>query len=61
MPDYQPRPPEKTLEILTAAAQTILWESNAEVVYLYGSGGRYFNKVDDPELTIKPYFLPNSL
>lgn len=48
MPDYQPRPPEKTLEILTAAAQTILWESNAEVVYLYGSGGRYFNKVDDP-------------
>jgi len=45
---YIPRPPEDTLEILTEAAQTILWEANADVVYLYGSAGRYFNKVEDP-------------
>ena len=48
MPDYRPRPPLNSLEILTEAAQTILWEGNVDVVYLYGSAGRYFNKVDDP-------------
>ena len=45
---YTPRPPEDTLEVLTKAAQTILWEANADVVYLYGSAGRYYNKVEDP-------------
>ena len=45
---YIPKPPDQALEILTQAAQTILWETDAESVYLYGSAGRYFNKVEDP-------------
>ncbi len=45
---YIPKPPDQALEILTQAAQTILWETNSESVYLYGSAGRYFNKIDDP-------------
>ncbi len=52
---YIPKPPDKALEILTQAAKTILWETDAESVYLYGSAGRYFNKVEDPGTrTISP-------
>ncbi len=44
---YIPKPPDQALEILTQAAQTILWKADAEAIYLYGSAGRYFNKIDD--------------
>ena len=46
MPKFN-HPPEGALEALTRAANLIM-DSTGDVVYLYGSAGRYYNKVEDP-------------
>ena len=40
-------PPEGSLEVLTRAANVIM-DATGDVVYLYGSAGRYYNRVSDP-------------
>ncbi len=40
-------PPEGALEVLARAANIIM-DATGDVVYLYGSAGRYYNKIEDP-------------
>ncbi len=40
-------PPEGALKVLTRAANVIM-DATGDIVYLYGSAGRYYNRVEDP-------------
>tara|TARA_B100000749_G_scaffold32689_1_gene22723 strand:+ start:6760 stop:7200 length:441 start_codon:yes stop_codon:yes gene_type:complete len=40
-------PPDGALDVLSRAANVIM-DSTGDVVYLYGSAGRYYNRIEDP-------------